>query len=121
VRFDALGLLNIFRMRNVSGNEVANGKVERKLKPPRKTGKHLHEICPHIVKIVSEPYYNPYVVIEGAQSELPNPRLITYQQGDIPVIFSVPHGASTKDDSVSWQSKHLAAREGVIPAFQLDE
>ena len=81
---------------------------KRKKKPPRK---HLYEICPHTVLDFDNPGTSFRSVVDksGTTAE----HLTMAIKGNMPVIISVPHGATSgKDSSYSWQKKHLAFRAG---------
>lgn len=106
-------LLVLYNASRLPQRSALGSKARKRVKKRRA---HLYEICPHqAIRLDKRGSDGPIENKEGGTKD----GLTVVVKGDIPVVVSVPHGASAKDSVYGWQQKNLALR-GSTEAFDAE-
>ena len=108
-------LLMVYSANNLPTEPGLPPKVRKKVKKRRP---HLYEICPHQPIRIGKRGSSPGGAVESKDGGVKD-GLTVVAKGDIPVVISIPHGASAKDSLYAWQQKNLALR-GSSEAFDAE-
>lgn len=73
-------------------------------KKPEVEQKHMWELCKNTEMQVDG------TIGDAVKDDLGSKSLIFIQKGNMPILLSVPHGASSRESTMKWQNKHLAPR-----------